>query len=135
MIAFLILLAFELFRNWYAIRIKNQEPNHPRGWALRILAVIFIAFFKFDLALTDVVIFGMVFSGVPVTTILYCLGCGLTFWFPFDVGLNLMRGNVWNYLGTKAVMDRFNLPGDLEWVIKFLLMCLGFYLMINQTNQ
>lgn len=116
MIAFLILLAFELFRNGYAIRIKNQEPNHPRGWALRILSVIFIGLIKFDAS--------------PMPMIIYGLGCGLAFWFPFDVCLNLMRGKAWNYLGLKAVMDRFNLPGDLEWVIKFLLMVFGIYLII-----
>jgi|GEM_PF-1824434 hypothetical protein len=129
MVPFLILLAFELFRNWFAIVKMKQTPNHARGWALRILAVIFIAFFKFDLELSTVVIFGRELV-LPVTTVVYCIGCGLAFWFPFDVGLNLMRGKVWNYLGKDAVLDRFNLPGDIEWIIKFVLMLVGIWLIL-----
>ena len=127
MITFLILLTFELARNWYVIERLKQTPNHARGWALRALVVIFIAFFKFDLELSTVVIFGSELV-LPVTTVVYCLGCGLAFWFPFDVGLNLIRGRAWNYLGKDAFLDRFDLPGDLDSVVKFVLMVCGIWL-------
>jgi hypothetical protein len=41
-----------------------------------------------------------------------------------------MRGKVWNYLGKDAVLDRFNLPGDIEWIIKFVLMLVGIWLIL-----
>jgi hypothetical protein len=117
MIALLLLLAFELLRNWYVIAKLKQEPNHARGWALRVLVIAFVAFAKFDLD--------------PIPTIKYGLGCGIAFWLPFDIGLNLLRGKVWNYLGRSAVLDRLNLPGDLEVVIKFVLMCVGIWLILG----
>lgn len=116
MIDFLILLFFELARNWYVIERLKQTPNHARGWFLRVLVILFVAFAKFDLDL--------------IPTVRYCIGCGLAFWFPFDVGLNLIRGKAWNYLGRDAVMDRFNLPGDLESVLKFVLMVCGIWLIL-----
>jgi hypothetical protein len=83
--------------------------------------------FKFDLETVEI------FSGsaFPVSTFLYCIGCGLAFWLPFDIGLNLLRGKVWNHIGRSSKLDRFNLPGDLEWVVKFVLMLLGFYLILQ----
>ena len=129
MIPFLILLFFELARNWYVIERLKQTPNHARGWAFRVLVVLFIAFFKFDLDSQDVVIFGRVFSGIPVTTILYSVGCGLAFWFPFDVGLNLLRGKVWNYTGRDAVLDRFN--SDAWWIVKAVLCLCGIWLILG----
>lgn len=129
MIAFIVLLAFELGRNWFVIQIQKQEPDHARGWGLRILVVVIIGLIKFDFELQPVYLFGWEFL-LPVTSIIYSFGCGLAFWFPFDVALNKMRGKVWNHSGTKALLDRFNLPGDLEWVIKFLLMVLGIYLIL-----
>jgi hypothetical protein len=126
MIAFIALLAFELARNWYVIAKLKQTPNHARGWALRVLVILFVSFFKFDLESQDVVIFGRFFSGIPVTTILYCLGCGMAFWFPFDVLLNVSRGKVWNHTGTVAKLDRFK--SDAWWIVKAVLMCAGIWL-------
>jgi len=63
---------------------------------------------------------------LPVTTVVYCIGCGLAFWFPFDVALNLMRGRAWNYSGTIAILDRFN--SDAWWAVKFVLCCSGIWL-------
>ena len=117
MIPFLILLFFELARNWYVIERLKQTPNHARGWVLRVLVILFVAFAKFDLDLWP--------------TVRYCIGAGLAFWFPFDVGLNLIRGKAWNYLGKDAVLDRFNLPGDLESVFKFVLMVCGIWLILG----
>ena len=127
MIAFIALLAFELARNWYVIERLKQTPNHARGWTFRVLVILFVAFFKFDLETVDI------FSGFsfPVSTFLYCLGCGLAFWFPFDVGLNLLRGKVWNYLGKDAFLDRFDLPGDSESIGKFVLMIVGIWLILG----
>ena len=129
MIAFISLLAFELLRNWYVIAKLKQSPNDARGWAFRALVILFAAFIQFDLELSSVVIFGGRVVA-PVTTLVYCLGCGLAFWFPFDLGLNILRGKAWNYLGKTAVLDRFNLPGDLEWVVKFVLMLVGIWLIL-----
>lgn len=117
MIPFLILLTFELARNWYVIERLKQTPNHARGWAFRVLVILFVAFAKFDLDL--------------LPTVRYCIGCGLAFWFPFDVGLNLIRGRAWNYLGKDPFLDRFNLPGDLESVLKFVLMLVGIWLILG----
>lgn len=116
MIALLSLLAFELLRNWYIIAKLKQEPNHSRGWVLRVLVILFVAFAKFDLD--------------PIPTFKYGFGCGLAFWLPFDIGLNLLSGKVWNHLGKASKLDRFNLPGDLEVVVKFVLMVLGVYLIL-----
>lgn len=129
MIALLILLAFELFRNWYIIVKRKQRVNHLNGLAFRALVILIVAFFKFDLEPDNVVIFGRAFV-IPVTTILYCIGSGLAFWFPFDLFLNLIRGKVWNHLGSAAVLDRFNIAGDLEWVVKFVLMLVGIKLLL-----
>ena len=128
MIPFLILLAFELARNWYVIERLRQTPNHARGWAFRVLVILFVAFFKFDLESQDVVIFGRVFI-LPVTTILYSVGCGLAFWFPFDVLLNVSRGKVWNYLGKDARLD--SLDSDGWWIVKAVLCLCGIWLILG----
>ena len=125
---FLILLFFEIARNWYVIERLKQKPNHARGWALRVFVILFVAFAKFDLEPTEIALSNKLIVYLPVSTILYCIGSGLAFWFPFDVGLNLIRGKAWNYLGRDAVLDRFNLPGDLESVFKFVLMLVGIWL-------
>jgi hypothetical protein len=114
MIAFISLLAFELARNWYIIERLKQTPNHAKGWVLRVLVILFVAFAKFDLDIWP--------------TVRYCLGCGIAFWFTFDVGLNLLRGKVWNYTGKDAVLDRFN--SDAWWIVKAVLMCAGIWLIL-----
>jgi hypothetical protein len=116
MIPFLILLAFELARNWYVIERLKQTPNQAKGWLLRVLVIHFVSFVKFDFDLWP--------------TVTYWIGCGLAFWFPFDVGLNLIRGKVWNYLGKDAFLDRFDLPGDSESIGKFVLMIVGIWLIL-----
>jgi hypothetical protein len=115
MIPFLILLAFELARNWYVIERLKQTPNHSRGLAFRVLVILFVAFAKFDLNLWP--------------TVRYCIGAGLAFWFSFDVGLNLLRGKVWNYTGKDAVLDRFNSDG--WWIVKAVLCLCGIWLILG----
>jgi hypothetical protein len=115
MIPFLILLAFELARNYYIIERIKQTPNHARGWVFRVLVILFVAFAKFDLDLWP--------------TVRYCIGAGLAFWFPFDVGLNLLRGKVWNHTGTVAKLDRFNSDG--WWIVKAVLMVIGIWLILG----
>jgi len=66
---------------------------------------------------------------LPVTTVVYCIGCGLAFWFPFDVLLNVSRGKVWNYTGKDAVLDR--LSSDAWWAVKFVLMLVGIWLILG----
>ena len=128
MIDFLILLFFELARNWYVIERLKQTPNHARGWVLRVLVILFVSFCKFDLELETVVIFSRELV-LPVTTIVYCIGCGMAFWFPFDVLLNRSRGKVWNYTGTDAKLDRFK--SDAWWAVKFVLMLVGIWLILG----
>ena len=123
------LLILELLFNYYVIVIAKKTVNHPKGLARRIIAVFFISAYLFDLRLETVYFFGYELQ-LPMDTIIYFIGSGLFFWFWFDLILNKLRGKVWNHLGKAAVLDRFDLAGDLEWVIKFLLMLFGGYLII-----
>jgi hypothetical protein len=112
MIPFLILLAFELARNYYVIERLRQTPNHARGWVLRAMVIAMVALIRYDADILAMVKYG--------------LGCGLAFWFLFDVGLNLLRGKVWNHTGTVAKLDRFNSDG--WWIFKAVLMVKGIWL-------
>ena len=128
MIPFLILLFFELARNWYVIERLKQTPNHARGWVFRVLVILLVPFTKFDLEPTEIALSNKLIVYLPVSTILYCIGSGLAFWFPFDVLLNVSRGKDWNYTGIDLNLDRFK--SDAWWAVKFVLMLVGIWLIL-----
>ena len=114
MIAFIIILSVELIRNWYIIVRLHQSPNHAKGVVLRAMAFFFVALITYD--------------AEPVQMAIYIILCFLSFWFPFDVGLNLLRGKAWNYQGKTSFIDQLTAPAaDLFWIIKFMLMAYGIY--------
>ncbi|MFN6088935.1 MAG: hypothetical protein ACK47E_09335 [Cyclobacteriaceae bacterium] len=122
MIAFIIILSVELIRNWYIIVRLRQSPNHAKGVVLRLMAFFFVALITYD--------------AEPVQMWTYIIFCFLSFWFPFDVGLNLLRGKAWNYQGQTSLIDRLTYRfADIVWIVKFALMVYGFYsLYMIRTN-
>ncbi len=127
MIEIIILWIAELARNYYVINIIRRSPNHARGWALRLLAVQFIAFFKFDLAFESVDILCWTIP-IPLSSINYIVGCGLFFWFPFDVALNLLRGKAWDHTGRDSQLDRVTNWSSWIWVLKIFCFLAGAYM-------
>jgi hypothetical protein len=111
MIAFLILLIFEVVRNWTLIVYLERSPNHDLGTLFRVAYCLAFALWVYQLNF--------------IHTGLYLISCGLAFWFPFDVLLNLTRGRAWNYLGFNAKLDVETKGVKHLWLYKAVLMVVG----------
>jgi len=89
------LIALEVWRNWYKIEKKKIRINHKGATLLRI--IVGFAFWAFiPLALP-----------IPVDRYLALpVMMSLTFWFLFDLGLNIARGRSYFYLGEDSWLDK-----------------------------
>lgn len=90
-IYFITALAGFLIWNYYVIVKLNRSPNHAMQQILRSVVWIIGA-----------TLFG---HGLITESFTYLIGFHLAFWFPFDTGLNLLRGRAWNYKGQTAMID------------------------------
>lgn len=112
MIGFFVFTAFEIIRNWYVISRLKESPNHTYNVIFRAFFFSLISLVYFDADL------------IPMAK--YVFACHLSFWFLFDLGLNLMRGKVWNYQGQTAWLDKITYEySDFFWCIKFVLCVIG----------
>lgn len=111
MIAFLILLIFEVVRNYTLIVWLSRSPNHNLGTVFRLAYCL-----AFGL---------LVYQYDWIHLIAYTISCGLAFWFSFDVLLNLARGRAWNYLGFNAKLDVGTKGVKHLWLYKAILMVVG----------
>ena len=117
MIYFLLILSFELWRNWYVIAKKERSPNHARGAALRVLLFFLYALISYDADWGKMAI--------------YIVACHLIFWFSFDVILNILLGrNAFQY-GSTSWIDKHT-KGILFIFLKFILMLLGIVILLYQ---
>ncbi len=91
----LILIALEVFRNWYLIVKKKHNIDHEIGSMIR-----FAVSFAFWMATP------VFFSIRTDQWWMMPLMMGLTFWFLFDLFLNIARGKSFDYLGDGSWLDR-----------------------------
>lgn len=108
-IFWLLIVEIEVFRNWFFI-VKLKEPIPHKKFAIErmigssIICAVFYPMIEFDnwIALPFMMAF--------------------TFWFLFDISLNLMRGKSILYFGEGSWLDRIQGRWPLPWVwLKFLL--------------
>ena len=87
---FTIILAVFLIWNW--LIIQKRSPNHAGQVVYRSITwAIGAALFS---------------GGDHERLITYFIAFHLAFMFPFNTGLNFMRGKAWNYIGETAWLDR-----------------------------
>lgn len=89
---FIIVLAAFLLWNWWLIVIKRRSPNH--------LAQTFWRFIAWA-AGAGLLSHGSWYGGAVLLFAFH-----FAFWFPFSIGLNLLRHRAWNYIGENAWIDR-----------------------------
>lgn len=94
-VIWLILIALEVWRNWYKIEKKKVRINHKGAILIRII-VGFVFWVLIPLAVSLPV---DRYWALPIMM-------SLTFWFLFDLGLNMARGRSYFYLGEESWLDK-----------------------------
>ena len=121
-IFYLLVLTAFLIWNWYMISVQKKSPNHVYQALLR---------------LSTFMIYSLISFHDWPNIITYALSLQLAFWFPFQTGLNLMRGLAWNYISqspTASLTDRImrTWPG-MYIPLSFLLMIMGLGTLVFGT--
>jgi fatty acid desaturase len=104
MLQWIAWILIDIVANWYWIEKRKKVPNYValtiiRGWA-------FIAA-------------GISIGLEPIGFIPFLVYCLWSFWVFFDLGLNIMRGKKWNYLGENSFTDSIGKEHPtLYWVSK-----------------
>lgn len=117
MIAFIILwfvvIIGEAFRNWYLIEREKIEINHAKQVVIRCAVAI-------PLWMATPIFFE---PHIPIESFWWQPGMmALTFWFHFDILLNVMRKKPFWYFGQGSWLDRQQAKWPLPWIwFKFLL--------------
>lgn len=116
LIIWIVLIEAEAFRNWWLIK-KYGNVNHNRQTIYRIA-------FSFVFWLVTPIVIAI----EPDRWWAMPLMMAFTFFFLFDLSLNLMRFGIkkWYYFGTESKLDRIQGQWPLPfWFLKFFLMATG----------
>lgn len=112
-ITWLALIVLEAYRHWYLIELEHRSPN-------RILSAILRSGAALCLWIASPLNIQMETDqwwAIPIMEV-------LTFWFLFDLMLNILRGKYFFYLGETKWIDRIQKRTVGEWpafCFKFLL--------------
>ena len=99
-----LFIAIMIFINWLLID-KRISPLHPLNAAITCLFAAMFCYYDFR----------PLWFTIPTAL--------LTYWFLFDTGLNIARGETLWYLGSESIIDRYTqrLPLFVVWVFKAIL--------------
>ena len=115
MILWIIFIALEILRNYYLIEVKKSRPIYIQSFIIRGLASIFHGVYLDVQNMRE-------FTPILAFQV-------ITFWWLFDIGLNLLRRKIWNYRGQNSGwLDP--LPDNVYWILKFVVTGIGIWLLI-----
>ena len=113
MLQWIAYIIIDVLVNWYWIEKEKKVPNYI------ILTIVRIWFF---------IAAGITVPIEPSTFLRWLLYCFCSFWVLFDLGINLMRGKRWNYLGTNSFIDSLGIMYPQPfWAIKGLCLVIFIY--------
>jgi len=103
-LTWIVLTELEAIRNWYLIVQKKKSPKHKMAWLLRIgVGIIFWI-------LTPIVYKDLPYDSWWAMPVMMAF----SFWFIFDVSLNLMRKRKIWYVGDPADPEEDSWLDDIQ---------------------
>lgn len=110
------IIALTLYLIWNNYLIKSGGVNHLVQFLAREIVWTVGAF---------------IFYEDNATFWTYFAGFNIAFMFPFNIGLNLLRGLSWNYIGNTAWIDKQGRKWPaMYWGMSFLFMLMGLGFLI-----